>query len=124
MCRRSANDQGLGACLGNRAIVERFRGQLAESLASIDEQLAICARIGDGQGMLFATANRGEVLGLLGRPAEALDALGQARATASAHGLTPMVQQLDAMIAAITSPDLTSAPSSRLEHRNHPNSEP
>lgn len=101
VCRRSANDAGLGACLGNRAIVLRFRNDLAGSLACIDEQLAISTRIGDAQGALFATANRGEVLGLLGRVSEGRTALVAARTTAATYGLSPMVQQLDAMIAAL-----------------------
>jgi hypothetical protein len=42
------------------------------------------------------------VLGLLGRTAEAVQALGQARATAQQYGLAPMVQQLEAMIAALS----------------------
>ncbi len=104
VCRRSSNDVGLAACVGNRAIVLRYRGDLQASLACLDEQLAIAVRIGDAQGHLFATANRGEVLGLLGRRDEALQALTQARATASQYGLTPMVQQLDQMIANLPSP--------------------
>ncbi len=105
VCRRSSNDVGLGACVGNRAIVRRYQGDLDGSLTCLDEQLAIATRIGDGQGALFATANRGEVLGLLGRRDEALQALNQARSTAATHGLTPMVQQLDAMIAGLHSPN-------------------
>jgi tetratricopeptide (TPR) repeat protein len=105
VCRRSSNDVGLGACIGNRAIVRRYEGDLAGSLTCLDEQLAIATRIGDGQGALFATANRGEVLGLLGRTDEARRALHQARATAQAHGLTPMVQQLDMMIAGLAGND-------------------
>ena len=105
VCRRSSNDLGLGACVGNRAIVRRYQGDLDASLACLDEQLAIATRIGDAQGVLFATANRGEVLGLLGRRDEALGALNQARATAASYGITAMVQQLDAMIAGLHSPN-------------------
>ena len=101
VCRRSVDDVGLGACLGNRAIVLRYRDDLDGSLACIDEQLAIATRIGDAQGALFATANRGEVLGLLGRVSEGRAALEAARATAASYGLVPMVQQLDTMIAAL-----------------------
>jgi hypothetical protein len=49
----------------------------------------------------LATANRGEVLGAMGRIAEGLAALNEARTMAGNHGLTPMVQQLDQMIAAL-----------------------
>jgi hypothetical protein len=48
--------------------------------------------------VLFATANRGEVLGGLDRIQEGLDALGEARAMAAQWGLAPMAQQLDQMI--------------------------
>ena len=104
MCRRIADDVGLAACVGNLAIVARYRGDLDGSLARLDEQLAIASRSGNAHGVLLATANRGEVLGLLGRTAEARDALQAARATAQAHGLLPMVQQLDGMLAALTRP--------------------
>lgn len=101
ICRRTGDDVGLAACVGNRAIVQRYRGDLEGSLRCLDEQLQVASRSGNAQGALFATANRGEVLGLLGRRAEALDALQRARATAAQYGLAPMVQQLDAMIAAL-----------------------
>jgi hypothetical protein len=74
---------------------------LAGSLACIDEQLVVARASGNGQGVLFATANRGEVLGALGRVAEGLGALGEARALAAGWGLAPMVAQLDQMIAAL-----------------------
>ena len=79
----------------------RYRGDLAASLACLDEQLAVAGRSGNAQGVLFATANRGEVLGLLGRIPEAVAALDSARTTATQYGMTPMVQQLDQMIAAL-----------------------
>ncbi len=44
VCRRSSNDVGLGACVGNRAIVRRYQGDLDGSLACLDEQLAIATR--------------------------------------------------------------------------------
>ena len=88
----------MAACVGNRAIVLRYRGDLDGSLRCLDEQLAIAGRSGNAHGALFATANRGEVLGLLGRRDEALAALQQARATAAQYGLAPMVHQLDATI--------------------------
>lgn len=102
VCRRSGNAVGLAACIGNRAIVLRYQGDIAGALAAVDEQLRIAQASGDGQGALFATANRGELLGLLGRVPEALAALSQARATAAPHPqLAQMVQQLDAMIQAL-----------------------
>jgi tetratricopeptide (TPR) repeat protein len=101
ICRRTNNDGGLASCVGNKAIVLRYRGDLAGSLACLDEQLAIATRSANAQGALFATANRGEVLGLLGRTAEAIAALDGARRTATQYGMTPMVQQLDQMIAAL-----------------------
>lgn len=101
ICRRIGDDVGLAACIGNRAIVLRYQGDLDGSLRCLDDQLAIAERTGNAQGALIATANRGEVLGLLGRRAEALDALRAARATASTYGLAPMVQQLDVMIAGV-----------------------
>ena len=101
ICRRTNNDVGLASCVGNKAIVLRYRGDLAGSLACLDEQLAIATRSANAQGALFATANRGEVLGLLGRTAEAIAALDGARRTATQYGMTPMVQQLDQMIAAL-----------------------
>ena len=67
----------------------------------MDEQLRLAQHLGDAQGTLIATANRGELLGLLGRVPEALEALTWARQTAAQYGLTPMAQQLDAMIAAL-----------------------
>jgi tetratricopeptide (TPR) repeat protein len=101
ICRRIGDATGLAACIGNRAIVLRYRGDLAGSLACLDEQLDIARQSGNGQGVLFATANRGEVLGLLGRVPEALESLAGARSTAAQYGLAPMVQQLDSMIAAL-----------------------
>jgi tetratricopeptide (TPR) repeat protein len=101
ICRRTGDIVGLAACIGNRAIVQRYRGDLAGSLACIDEQLDLARRSNHAQGVLFATANRGEVLGLLGRIPEALEALNGARATAAQYNLVPMVQQLDQMIAGL-----------------------
>lgn len=101
LCRRLGDPVGLAQCVGNRAIVLRYRGDLAGALACVDEQLEIASRSGNAQGALFATANRGELLGLLGRVTEALAALQQARATAAQYGLAPMAQQLDQMIAAL-----------------------
>ena len=76
-------------------------GDLAGSLACIDEQLAVARRSGNGQGVLFATANRGEVLGAIGHVTEGLAALQEARTMAAGWGLAPMVAQLDQMIAAM-----------------------
>jgi len=101
LCRQLGDPVGLAQCVGNRAIVLRYRGDLEGALACVDEQLAIATQSGNAQGVLFATANRGELLGLVGRVPEALAALGQARATAAQYGLTPMAQQLDHMIAAL-----------------------
>jgi tetratricopeptide (TPR) repeat protein len=98
ICRRTNNVVGLAACVGNRAIVLRYQGDLAGALAAVDEQLRIATASGNAQAALFATANRGELLGLLGRVPEALAALQSARATAAQYQLGPMVQQLDAMI--------------------------
>ena len=67
-------------------------------LSQVDEQLQLAQATGNGQGVLFATANRGEVLGLMGRIDEGLAALGQARQMAAQWGIAPMVQQLDQMI--------------------------
>ncbi len=103
VCRRTANDVGLASCVGNKAIVLRYRGDLAGSLACLDEQLVVATRSGNAQGALIATANRGEVLGLLGRIPEALAALNSARQTATQYGMTPMVQALDQMVAALQS---------------------
>ena len=101
ICRRIGDQVGLAACVGNRAILLRQTGDLVGALRCIDEQLEIAKASGNGQGYLFATANRGEVLGAMGRMAEGLQALGEARTMAANHGLTPMVQQLDQMIAAL-----------------------
>jgi tetratricopeptide (TPR) repeat protein len=101
VCRRTNNAVGLEACVGNRAIVLRYQGDLAGALAAVDEQLRIATASGNAQGALFATANRGELLGLLGRIPEALAALQSARTTAAQYQLAPMVQQLDAMIQAL-----------------------
>ena len=101
ICRATGDWTGLAQALGNRAIVQRYSGDLPGALASLDEQLQLARRTGNAQGVLIATANRGEVLGLLGRVPEALDCLNQARQSAAQYGLTPMVQQLDAMIAAL-----------------------
>ena len=56
------------------------------------------------QGYLFATANRGEVLGAMGRVDDGLIALNEARAMAANLGLMPMVEQLDQMMAALRAP--------------------
>jgi hypothetical protein len=87
--------------VGNRAILLRQRGDLVGSLGCVDEQLTISRASGNAQGVLFAIANRGEVLGALGRTAEALAALREARAMAAGWGLAPMVAQLDQMVAAL-----------------------
>ena len=99
VCRAAGDWTGLTQCVGNRAIVQRHTGDLTGALASLDEQLRLAQQTGNAQGVLIATANRGEVLGLLGRVPEALQALGWARQTAAQYGLVPMVQQLDALIA-------------------------
>ena len=95
------NQVGLASCVGNRAIVKQQQGDLTGALACVDEQLLLSQAIGNAQGVLFATANRGELLGQLGRKEEALAALGQARQMAAQYNLAPMVQQLDQMIAAV-----------------------
>ena len=82
-------------------LAEYAQGDLTGALAHLDEQLALARATNNGQGVLFATANRGEVLGNLGRVQEGLDALAEARAMAAQWGLGPMVQQLDQMIAAL-----------------------
>lgn len=103
ICRRLGPPaaEGLQACVGNRAILRQQQGRYAEALADLDEQAALCAQLGNAQGALFALANRGEVLGNLGRIPEARAALQQARQTAEGYGLTPMVAQLDQMLAAL-----------------------
>ena len=101
ICRRIGDRIGLAACVGNRAILLRQTGDLAGSLACIDEQLDLVKASGNGEGYLFATANRGEVLGAMGRVGEAFIALNEARGMAGSLGLTPMVQQLDQMIAVL-----------------------
>jgi hypothetical protein len=104
ICRRTGDLAGLASCVGNQAIRHRYSGDPAAALACLDEQLALVNRSGDAQGMLIATANRGEVLGLLGRIAEARASLLRARELAIAAGLTPMVAQLDQMIAGLADP--------------------
>jgi ATP/maltotriose-dependent transcriptional regulator MalT len=101
VCRRTGNPVGLAACVGNRAIVLRYQGDLPGALAAVEQQLQLAQTSNNAQGVLFATANRGELLGLLGRVPEAIAALGQARATAAQYNLGPMVQQLDAMLQAL-----------------------
>ena len=101
LCRELGDQIGLAACVGNRAIVARYQGDIQRSLALLDQQLAVAQTSGNNQGVLIATANRGEVLGLLGRTDEALASLGSARQVAATNGLTAMVQQLDQMIAGL-----------------------
>ena len=101
ICRRIGDQVGLAACVGNRAILLRRIGNLAGSLACLDEQRELAKMSGNGQGYLFATANRGEVLGAMGRVDEGLSALNEARVMAADWGLTPMVEQLDQMMAAL-----------------------
>ena len=98
ICRPIGDNVGLAACVGNRAIVLRFQGDLAGALRCVEEQAALAQATGNGQALLFATANRGELLGMLGRCDEGLAALQWARQTAAAYGLEPMVTQLDQMI--------------------------
>ena len=50
---------------------------------------------------MVATANRGDTLGALGRIAEGLAALREARQAAATLGVAPMVAQLDQLIAAL-----------------------
>jgi len=101
ICRRIGDQVGLASCVGNRAILLRNTGDLNGALGCVDEQLELAKSSGNGQGYLFATANRGEILGALGRTDEGLAAMHEARAIAANNGLTPMVQQLDQMIAAL-----------------------
>jgi tetratricopeptide (TPR) repeat protein len=101
ICRRIGDDVGLAACLGNQAIVARYRNDLERSLTLIDDQLSLATSSNNAQGVLFATANRGEVLGLLGRKAEGVATLEEAKAMALRYDLAPMAQQLDQMIAAL-----------------------
>jgi tetratricopeptide (TPR) repeat protein len=99
ICRQIGDQVGLAACIGNRAILLRHSGDLAGALRCIDEQLNIATASGNRQGMLFATANRGDVLAVMGRVAEGSAALGEARAMAHAWGMAPLVAQLDQMMA-------------------------
>jgi tetratricopeptide (TPR) repeat protein len=93
---------GLQACVGNRGILRRQQGRHDEALAALDEQAAICNRTGNAQGALMALANRGDVLAQIpGRTADARAAFTEARQTAQQFGLTPMVAQLDQMLAAL-----------------------
>jgi tetratricopeptide (TPR) repeat protein len=101
ICRRIGDRVGLAACVGNRAILLRQTGDLAGSLTCLDEQLELTKASGNGQGYLFATANRGEVLGAMGRVSEGLAALNEARGMAVNLGFTPMVHQIDEMMAAL-----------------------
>lgn len=99
ICRRVGDQVALASCVGNRAILLRHRNDLEGSLRCIDEQLALSNASANAQGVLFATANRGEVLGVMGRKAEAVEALTQARNMATQWGVTAMVAQLDQLIA-------------------------
>ena len=81
----------------------RQRDDLLGSLACIDEQLRLAQAANNAQGVLFATANRGEVLGAMGRTAEGIAALDEARKMAARWNLAPMVAQLDQMLAALRS---------------------
>ncbi|MCU1393424.1 MAG: hypothetical protein JWM34_1852 [Ilumatobacteraceae bacterium] len=101
ICRQHGDQVGLAACVGNRAILLRNTGDLPGALRCIDEQIEITRATNNGQGHLFATANRGEVLAAMGRVAEGLAALTEARTMAANWNLAPMVQQLDQMIAAV-----------------------
>lgn len=101
ICRRIGDQSGLAACVGNRAILLRNTGDLPGALRCVDEQLQIARATGNGQSYLFATANRGEILGAMGHVADGLAALNEARAMAANNGLTPMVQELDRMLAAL-----------------------
>lgn len=106
ICRRVADPVALASCIGNRAILLRQSGDLDGALRCIDEQIALARAAGHGQTYLHGVANRGEVLGLLGHGAQALTALGEARAIAEINGLIAMVDQIDQMIASIrTQPD-------------------
>ena len=72
----------------------------------IDRQAAfvterVAQASGNGQGVPFATANRGEVLGAMGRTAEGVAALEEARTMASGWNLTPVVAQLDQLLATL-----------------------
>jgi hypothetical protein len=69
------------------------------ALRCLDEQAQLSRSANNAQGVLFATANRGEVLGLMGRKDEALAALNDARNMASQWGVTAMLAQLDQLIA-------------------------
>jgi len=101
ICRRIGDQAGLATAVGNRAIMLRNLGDLAGALRCIDEQIDIARATNNGQAYLFGIANRGEVLGAMGRVAEGLAMFDQARTMAVDNGLTPMVQQLDQMIAAL-----------------------
>ena len=101
ICRRTRDLVGLAACVGNRAILLRQTGDLAGALTCLDEQRELSKATRNGQGYLNATANRGEVLGAMGRVEDGLAALNEARVIAANAGLTPMVQELDRMIAAL-----------------------
>jgi len=104
ICRRIGDQIGLAACVGNRAILLHRTGNLMGALACIDEQRELAKMSGNGQGYLLATANRGEVLGAMDRVDEGLASLSEARVMAANSGLTPMVEQLDQMMAALRAP--------------------
>jgi len=102
VCRRLGDPGriGLQACTGNRAILRKQQGRLEEALACLAEQESICRAIGHGQGLLIAVANRGDVLtGIPGRAAEAVAALEAARSMAMQLQLTPMIAELERMLA-------------------------
>ena len=81
----------------------RALGDLPGALLCLDQQLAAARSIDDANGAVIATANRGDILGAMGRRDEAVAALNEARQLASQSGLTPMLAQLDQMIAALRS---------------------
>jgi len=61
------------AAIGNIAIVHIESGDFAEALKRLDEQQAICRRIGHGEGLVGELGNRGVTLLRLGHTGEAID---------------------------------------------------
>jgi hypothetical protein len=89
--------------VGNRAILRRQTGDLTGALACLDKQVELTKVSGNLQGYIFATVNRGAVLAAVARVDVGRRAKREARDLAVKSGLTPLVGEIDRLLASMRS---------------------
>jgi hypothetical protein len=102
LCRRLNDPAGLQACLGNRALILKARGDLDGAMRLHKEEEALCRRLNDPNGLAISLANQASVLAFnQARPAEALPLAEEALGIATRHGLVALAGQIGPIVSQI-----------------------